>query len=86
MLGHVMVQQHSDGHHGRRSGRHRGIHQDHLVVLDVLGQAEIIQLRLPGVLVGLNENLANPDILAHLRQGLFHCLTRSQDRDSRNEN
>ena len=86
VLGHVVVQQHADGHHGRRPRGHRGVHQDHLVVLDVLiksfqisggmtyerpcvhlWQSEVIQLGLPGVPVGLDQDFTDPDILADLR-------------------
>ena len=66
MLGHVVVQQHPDGHHGCRARRHGGVHQDDLVVLDVLGQAEVVQLGLARVPVGLDQDLPDPDVLAHL--------------------
>lgn len=48
LLGHVVVQQHSDGHDGRRAGGHRGVHQDHAVVLDVLRQPQVVQLHRDG--------------------------------------
>ena len=81
-----MVQQHPDGHHGGGPRGHGGVHQDHLVVLDVLiklfrvsvgmayecpsvhlWQSEVIQLGLPGVPVGLDQDFPDPDILADLR-------------------
>ena len=43
-----------------------------------LGQSEIIKLRFTSIPVGLDEDLANTDIFANLRQCLFHRLPSSQ--------
>ena len=78
-LGHVVVQEHSDRHHGCCTCCHGGVHQDHLVVLDVLGQAEVVELRLTRFPVGLDEDLSDPDVLAHIAQSLLHRLPGSED-------
>lgn len=44
LFGHVVVQQHADGHDGGRARRHRRVHQDHAVVLYVFREAEVVQL------------------------------------------
>ena len=75
MLGHVVVQQHPDGHHGGRARGHGGVHQDDLVVLDVLGQAEVVQLGLASVPVGLDQDLPDPDVLAHLHNTALSVST-----------
>ena len=52
--------------------------EQHLVILDVLGQPEVVKLRLPRLPVGLDEDLANPDILADVTKGLLHRLPGTQ--------
>lgn len=49
------------------------------VVLDVLWQSEVVQLRLPGVGGGLDEYLPHPDVLADLGESVFHGLPRPED-------
>ena len=46
---HVVIQDDPDGHHGGGSGWDGGVHQDDVVVLDVLGQAQVVQLGFPGL-------------------------------------
>ena len=45
LLGDVVIQQHPDGHHGGGPRGHGGVHQDHLVVLDVLITSRRIKIR-----------------------------------------
>ena len=42
--GHSTYQQHSDGHHGRCSRGHGAVHQNHMVLADVFGQPQVVQL------------------------------------------
>lgn len=97
-------QQHTHGHHGRGSGGHGAVHEDDVVLADLLGQAQVVELRregegsliawlperragaggaahlgLPRVQVGLDEDLAQADVLAHGRERLLHGLPCAQD-------
>lgn len=38
-------QQHSDGHESSSAGGHGAVHQDDVVLADVLGQAEVVELQ-----------------------------------------
>ena len=47
VAGHSTYQQHSDSHHGRCSCGHSAVHQNHVVLTDVFGQPQVVQLRKP---------------------------------------
>lgn len=98
-------QQHSDGHESGGSGGDGAVHQDDVVLADVFGETQVVQLeeeeesaeehsevgqsvkhshlRLSGVVVGLDEDLAQPDVLADGHEGLLHGLARPQDGHAR---
>lgn len=84
LLGDVVIEQDADRHNGRRSRRHGRVHQDDAIVLDVLGKTQIIQFRFAGQLVRLDEDLADPDVLANVADGLLHGLAGAQNRHAAN--
>ena len=55
-----MVQEDPDCHHSCGTRGHRGVHEDDVVVLDVLGQPQVVQLGLAGLPARLDQDLANP--------------------------
>ena len=55
-----MVQEDPDGHHGCGARGHGGVHEDDVVVLDVLGQPQVVQLGLARLPARLDQDLANP--------------------------
>ena len=54
-----MVQEDPDGHHGCGARGHRGVHEDDVVVLDVLRQPQVVQLGLARLPPRLDQDLAN---------------------------
>ncbi|RUS79255.1 hypothetical protein EGW08_012985, partial [Elysia chlorotica] len=84
LLRHVVVQQHADSHHGRRTRGDCRIQQEDVLVFYILGQADVTDLWLPCVHVCLNEDLPNADIFTNFTESLLHSLPRPQNRHSHN--
>lgn len=40
----VTHQQHTHSHHGRRSSGNGAVHQNHMILADVFGQAQVVKL------------------------------------------
>jgi hypothetical protein len=81
-LGDVVVEDDADGHHGSGTGGDGGVHEEDVGVADVGGELAVVELRLAGGAVGLDEDLADGNLLEDAAEGLLHGGASAEDGDT----
>lgn len=82
LLRHALGLEHLDGHDGAAARGQHGVEQQHPAVADVWRELLVEQLGQAGLLVALDQDLADAHGPAALAQALLHRLARAHDADA----